>query len=113
MIVTTTTATSIRLNSAITGGEVTKEEEDGVGDYIPIVDHLMKQKFQLYNQTRQQLVADVKRIIPLKPFAMFTNDKQSDKPFYSVGYSWDVCNDLYTVKLSEYDNVTDITLVES
>ena len=111
MIVTTTTATEIRLASAITGGTVTKEETDVVGDYIPIVDHLMKQKFQLNNKTRQKLTADVKRTTPLKPFTMLTNGKQSSKPFLSIGYSWNVCNDLYAIELTEYDNVTEINLV--
>jgi hypothetical protein len=113
MIVTTTTASNIRLNSARTGGDVVKEDEDVTGDYIPIVDHLMKQKFLLHNQTRQHLVADVKRTAPLKPFTMFTNSKQGDKTFFSIGYSWDVCSDSYTVELCEYDNVTDVNLVEN
>ena len=111
MEVTTTTATEIRTASAQAGGTVTESSGDN-GDYEPIVDHLMKEKFQLYNQTRQRLPADVKRTTPLKPFTMFTNSKQSDKPFFSVGYSWNVTRDMYTVDLIEYDNSTVVNLVE-
>lgn len=112
MEVTTTTATEIKTSSAITGGEVIADSADN-GDYKPIVDHLMIQKFKLYNQTRQKFTADVKRTAPLKPFTMFENSKQGDKTFFSVGYSWDVCNDMYTMGLYEYDNATDVNLVES
>lgn len=111
MEVTTTTATDIRTTSAFSGGEVIAESGD-VGDYAPIVDHLMQQKFKLYNQVRQEFSADVKRTTPLKPFTMFTNSKQSDKPFFSIGYSWNVMDDLYSVQLNEYDKDTVINLVE-
>lgn len=112
MEVTTTTATDIRTSSAFSGGNVIADSMD-IGDYAPIVDHLMKQKFELYNQVRQRLTADVKRTTPLKPFTMFTNSKQADKPFLSIGYSWDVMNDAYSIQLNEYDNETLINLVEA
>ena len=112
MVVTTIAATEIRTSSAFSGGTVTADPEN-VGDYKPIVDHLLVQKFQLYNQTRQKLSADVKRTTPLRPFTMFTNGKQSDKPFLATGYSWDVCSDLYTIEFDEYDNSTSINLLET
>lgn len=111
MEVTTTTATEIRTSSAQAGGTIT-EGSAGAGDYQPIVDHLIKEKFQLYNQTRQRFPADVHRTQPLKPFSMFTNSKQDDKPFFSVGYSYNVMKDTYTVDLIEYDNTTEINLLE-
>ena len=111
MEVTTTTATEIRTTSAFSGGVVIAASGDN-GDYIPLVDHLLKQKFQLNNKTRQKFTADVKRVVPLKPFTMFTNNKQSNKTFLAIGYSWNVLKDTYTVEFNEYDNVSVITLVE-
>ena len=108
--VSTTTATDVKQYSAITGGEVVADI-NVVSDYAPIVDKLMEEKFKLYNQHRQILRADIKRSVPLKPFTMFMNRKDGNKKFMSIGYSWNLCDDKYTIDLYEYDNETTINLI--
>lgn len=109
--VTTTGATNIKQYSAFTGGEVIPDKAQ-MGDYKPIVDRLLEEKFRLYNQHRQIIKANIKRTTPLKPFSMFQNTKENDKPFMLIGYSWNVCDDMYSVDLFEYDNTTEVNLVE-
>lgn len=111
MEITTTIATEIRTASAFAGGNVIASSGD-VGDYEPIVDHLMKQKFQLHNKNRQKFTTDINRTAPLKPFTMFTSNKQEGLSLFSTGYSWNPTQDKYSVELWEYDKNTAITLVE-
>lgn len=106
MDVTTNPVTSIAATVAVSGGEVTGD----TGEYIPLTDILMRNKFKLYNRTRQSITGDCKRSIPLRPGAMVQDNRRDNEPFIIMGYSFRPMTDSYTVTLQEYDNTTPVTL---
>lgn len=105
--VTTTTVSVILSKQATSGGTIT----GSIGDFVPLVDRLIRNKWQLYNRSRQKVSSDVRSLIPLKPLQMFTDSKQSNKPFVLGGFQYKPMSDTYTVELFEYDNTTDVTLI--
>ena len=111
MAITTTPATSIESFSAISGGSIPNDP----GEYLPIVDYILKNKFQLYNRSRQKITGQAKGTTRLRPFQLFADSKQetsgTDKPFVLGGFRYNLCRDMYEVELFEYDNTTDINLV--
>lgn len=111
--VTTDTPSDIDISSVRCGGNITGTLE---GDYLPIVDRILKNKFQLYNRTRQKIVADVKAYQHFRPFALFEDEKQSDsgnfKTFIMGSFTWKPISEVLTVELIEYDNTTDVNLVD-
>lgn len=111
MLVVTIVPTNITETTAICGGTITADSEV-VTDYYPIVDRLIKNKFQLYNRSRQKIVSTIHNPIPLKPFQMFTDREQSAKPFVLCAYRYKPDSDEYEVELFEYDNTSVIDLVD-
>jgi hypothetical protein len=105
--ITTTAASEVLSKTAISGGTISGD----TGEYLPLVDRLLKNKFQLYNRSRQKITSDVFRKLSLQPLQLFTDSKQSDKPFVLGNISYKPMSDIYTVELFEYDNTTDINLV--
>ena len=75
MLVVTTVPTSITETTAICGGTITADSEV-VTDYYPIVDRLIKNKFQLYNRTRQKFIGDIISKEFIKPFQLVTATNQ-------------------------------------
>jgi hypothetical protein len=84
--------------------------DDGSTTYT-LVERLMKNKFQLFNTSRQVLSSDVQYIGRLRPLQLFTDSKQSNKPFVLMAYSYFPMSDKYSVKLYEYDNTTEINFI--
>jgi len=119
MEITTTAITSITTVSAKSGGVITTI----AGDYSPIVDKLLHNKWQLYNKTRQKLTADVKMVAPIQPLSLFEDSKQIEiigggvggadvlKKFVLTAYRFKPISGICTVELQEYDNTTEVTLV--
>jgi hypothetical protein len=107
MNISTTEVSSISDITAVSGGVVTIDTLE----YVPLVDHLMRNKFQLFNRNRQKLVGDILRrgLSLLRPTQSFTDSKQVI-PFILMGYSYKPISDTYTVQLCEYDNTVNITL---
>jgi hypothetical protein len=105
MDVTTTAVTDIADVSVVSGGTV----GGATLDYVPLTDHLMRNKFQLFNRNRQKLVGDVRRIPPLRITQPFV-DSKTGLTFMLMSYTFKPISDTYTVNLYEYDNTVDITL---
>jgi hypothetical protein len=108
--ITTTTVSDIESKKAISGGTVSGSTDEE-GEYLPLVDHVLKNKFKLYNRSRQRITSSVKNKGTLKPFQLFTDSKQSDKPFVLGNIVYRPITDMYEVELFEYDNTTNINLV--
>lgn len=107
MAITTTAASLIESFSATSGGTI----PNNPGEYLPIVDRILKNKFQLYNRSRQKVTSAVQSTTPFRPFQLFEDSKQSDKPFVMGGFRYNLCRDMFEVELFEYDNTTQINLV--
>jgi hypothetical protein len=99
--------TDIKTTSAVSGGEVSGD----LGEYIPIVDILMKSKFQFASNSRQKVIGKVKKAVDLlKPFQLFQDSKQADTQFVLTGFTMNILEDSYTMEVTEYDNTTPINL---
>lgn len=91
--------------------ELTQTWEDGV--YTgPLVNHKIRDKFRLYNVSRQKLVAQFNMGTSdvYKPFRCFTDSNQADKYFVMVGSIFNPMRDQLEVLLMEYDNQETITI---
>lgn len=75
-----------------------------------IIEWVFINKFKLYNVSRQRINGEIKRSTELKLFSLFEDSGQADKKFLLVGYTYYPTEDLYDVKLNEYDSDTEITI---
>lgn len=107
MAVVTTVVTDILSKQAKSGGTISNDHKE----YLPLVDRVLKNKFQLYNRSRQKITADIKCLTMPKPFQMFTDSKQDDKKFVVGGFRYKPCSDTCNIELFEYDNTTIINQV--
>lgn len=111
MDITTTDVSSITTTSAMSGGTIT-----GIGgDYVPITDRILRNKFQLFNRNREKLSGNVKVISPIPLLQLYEESKQMDesgeaKQFVLVASRFRPISGIQTVELFEYDNSTDVTL---
>lgn len=109
MDITTNDVTEVTSNSAVCGGTITGD----LNEYIPIIDRLIKNKFQLFSRTRQVIVSDIQnREFDLKPMMLFQDLKQNKK-FVLTSLSFDMCTDQLSIELNEYDNETSVDLIET
>lgn len=109
MEIATNDVTEVTSNSAVCGGVITGD----LNEYLPLTDRLIKNRFQLYGRTRQIIVSDIlDRSYNLKPLQLCEDLKQN-KQFLITSLSYDLCNDQLSVELNEYDNETDINLIET
>lgn len=104
--ITTTAATNILSHSVTSGGLIS----GGSGEFVPLVDRILKNKFQLYNRSRQKLKASIFSKSGLTPFQLFIDSKQSDKKFIIGGIRHTLTENRIDIDLLEYDNTTVITL---
>jgi len=104
--VTTTAISNIEMTSAMSGGTVTGDP----GTFIPLVDILMKSKFQYSNVSRQKITSAIRTSAILKPFQMYHDAKQADKPFILFPTRMSVLDDTYEIELAEYNNSDTINL---
>lgn len=111
MEVITSAVTNISGNTAVCGGEIVMGSGQ-ISDYFPIVDRILMNKWKLYNKTRFKLVGTVKSLEGVTPFQLFEDREQADTPYVLTGLTYKVMLDQYDVELNEYDNTTDINLVE-
>jgi hypothetical protein len=72
---------------------------------------ILRNKFQLYNRSRQRLTTQAKTYNKYKPLAMFTDSEQSGKKFLLTAYTYRPSRDLYDMELSEYDNTETINFI--
>lgn len=107
MAVTTLAITEILSKQAVSGGTISGD----TGEYMPLTDIILKNKYQLYNRSRQKISSEVKNLNPMKPFQMFTDSKQGNKMFVLGGFRYKPCSDVYGIELFEYDNTTVINQV--
>ena len=109
--VTTDTPSELDISSARCGGNITGTFS---ADYMPIVDRLMKNKFQLYNRTREKIASNVSVLEHFCPFALFEDEYQSDsgeyKQFVMGSFTWHPITEVLSVELVEYDNTTEVNL---
>lgn len=108
MAIVTTAITGILSHQANSGGTISGD----TGEYMPLVDRILKNKFQLYNRSCQKLTSDIKSKTGLKPLQMFIDSKQDNKKFVLGGFSYKPCSDVITVNLFEYDNTSEINLTD-
>ena len=73
----------------------------------------MIDKFRIYNATKQRITSNVISGKFLRLCSLFTESKQSDKKFVMMGLRHRVVEDIYEVQLEEYDNTTEINLIEA
>lgn len=106
MSITTTVVSGITENTSQTGGVITVSG----GDYFPITDRLLMNRFQLYKASLQRITANVKSKTGLKPLQLFVDSNQSNKQFLLTSFRYRPASDMYSVELNEYDNTTEITL---
>lgn len=107
MEISTNDVTEVTSNSALCGGTITGDLEE----YIPIIDRLIKNKFQLFSRTRQIIVSDIENhTFDLKPMKLFEDLKQNKK-FVLTSMSFDFCTDQVSIELNEYDNESEIDLI--
>ena len=83
---------------------------DGITKY-PLVDWLLLEKFRIYNLTRQTISSEVNASILLPPFWLYTESKQNNKKFVLTFTSHSPHADEYLAQLDEYDNETEVTIV--
>lgn len=79
----------------------------------PIVDHLMIDKFRFYNVTRLIITGNVIDFRFLRPLSQFIDSKQGNKKFVLFGYEYKPSTAAYDVYLLEYDNTTEVTLIDA
>jgi len=96
----------ITINSALSGGEITGASSG----FLPLVDLLMINKFQVLNKSRQKISSTIHDARILKPFQMFSDGKQSDKPFLLTSFRMLLTEDEYDIDLEEYNNSDVINL---
>ena len=108
MSITTNSPTNILSKQVTSGGIITGD----TGEYLPLVDRLIRNKFQLFNRSRQKVTSNLYSKTPIKPFQMFTDDKQAGKQFVIGGYQYNPCTDVYTIELVEYDNTTPVNIIK-
>lgn len=106
MDVTTNTVSEIADVSALCGGEIA----GATLDYVPLTEHLIRNKFRLFNKTRQHLAADIHTVEQFRPTQMFIDSKQGIN-LMLMGYVFKPCSDTYSANLFEYDNTLDINLI--
>lgn len=112
MEVTTNEVTAVSGTTAVCGGNIVMGSGE-VSDYFPIVDRILMNKWKLYIKSRFKLVGTVKSLNALSLFQLFEDSKQSDAPFVLTSFTYKVLSDMYDVELKEYDNTTDINLVDT
>lgn len=108
MSIVTTIPTNITNSGCSTGGTITGT----TSEYIPIVDRILKNKFQLYNRTREKLSSEIKIIECMPPFQLITDYHQSGKKLVLTAPRYKPCIGMCTVDFIEYDNTTNINLIE-
>lgn len=106
IVTTKTPVTEITMTTVLAGGEVAGD----TGEFIPLVDHLMRSKFQQLNVSRQKITSVIKTGSILKPFQMYKDDKQANKPFILFPTRMSVLDDTYEIELVEYNNSDEINL---
>lgn len=83
------------------------------GDTGPysLIDWILYYKFRIYNVSRQIITSNVVTGDMLRPFSLFTEQKQADKKFILTGFRHSPIDAEYEVQLDEYDNETEINLM--
>jgi len=87
------------------------------GEGLDLAEMKIKDKFRLYNISRQMITADLQNTFLYKPFSRFTDSNQADSSggeglhLVLVGVGYEPQQDLCAVTLSEYDNEEDINLI--
>lgn len=110
--VTTNDASDITTTVAVSGGTVS----GNTGEYVPIVDIIMKNKFKLYNKTREKLSGTIINREMLRPFQLIEDSLQVEstikKKFVLGASSFKPISGELSLTLVEYDNTTDINLTD-
>lgn len=109
IVITTKEVTGILSKQATSGAIITASLVE-TDTFLPLTDRLIKNKFQLYNRSRQKIVSNIKSETHLTPFQMFTDSKQGGKKFVLGGFQYKPCSDMYSIELYEYDNTTIINI---
>lgn len=106
MAITTNVVTGILSKQATSGGVITGD----TGDFIPLVDRIIKNKFQLYNRSRQKVTSEIQNLGSIKPFQRYVDSKQLNKQFVVGGMIHELTKNIYSIELFEYDNTTIVNL---
>jgi hypothetical protein len=83
---------------------------DTEGVYLSIKDRLLKEKYRLYNKSRQSIKATIDCSTYLKPFSMWYDSNQSGKTFVLTSYSYYPTKNMADCVWSEYDENETVNL---
>lgn len=83
---------------------------DDASLYLPLTDRLIKNKFQLYNRSRQSISSTIISTDFLKPFSMWYDSNQAGKKYVLTSYSYVPTRNEYSAVWNEYDNETIVNL---
>lgn len=108
LAVTTNEITEIGVQSAVSGGVITGGDSTA---YLPIVELLLRDKFQLYQQHRLNLSSSILENSTLNIFSQFENPLDDNKKYLLTGYTLDLCSENFEGTFMEYDNSDTINLV--
>ena len=85
--------------------------EDGESLAHTLAEIKIRDKFRLYNKSRQKITADVKDVNFYKPLSLFEDTNQAGLCFILMGYGYSPQDDRMGLELSEYDNTDTINLI--
>lgn len=83
---------------------------DDASVYMKLTDRLIKNKFQLYNKSRQSISATIDCSSFLKPLSFWYDSNQPNKKFLLTGYAFYPTMNRYDATWNEYDDYTDVSL---
>lgn len=86
---------------------------DNESNYLSLVDRLLKNKFQLYNKSRQSISSTIQSTNYLKPLSAWYDLNQIDKKYVLVSYSYYLTKNQYKCVWNEYDNDISINLKDA
>jgi len=99
------------LRGALLNQRTTEWNRNGMAVSRPLIEIFYIEKFRMYSATKQKIISAIHQVYFLKPFTLFTESKQADKKFILTNYSFQPSRDTGNVTLLEYDNGTEVTLI--
>lgn len=78
----------------------------------PLINLFFAEKFRMYNATKQKLTSPVVQTTLLRPFSLYTESRQGGKKYVLSNYFLAPSEDRWDVTLLEYDNETEVEIIE-
>lgn len=88
-------------------------EDLSLSDAMPLIDVFFTEKFRMYNATKQIIKSNILSASFLRPFSLYQDSKQGGKKFILTEYLMNPTSDYWEVSLLEYDNDSDVTIIDA